>query len=436
MNLNRPENRLHCSHQIYCSHQTPRFIPQTDHPATHSFPTGARMAIRHRSSQTQLCSLPRPAQFAFRCVAIVIAGLACTSTTRAQDLPSPRAVTEIWMSGDDLAVTKRILQGREAARQSYDEVARSMVSIAESRHLERDHQTADWLCRWARQLTNGRIGSKVRVLDGHSESGTLAASMSPPNPFQNQPVRATETDNQRGLAIEWPISAFTIEPPLTDERQVVDFTVAESQQNQPSDRLEVVLEQETNRQDSTTEIKAGHEAAPESLIGVGKVDTPTTAEPTPAVLPSPDFLVPPAQQPLGDMGRRVALLPATANDDSDDRLASQPPSEVADERTTLALRCFAAGVACCFVLHAFLLLTPIRLLDSRRRAPASQVPDDTSADTIRPTEPVAAVRREPLAHSSRLATRDLAKPDDGSSSMVEQFYNSNVELFERLAKAG
>ncbi|MFV1967831.1 MAG: hypothetical protein ACC628_20565 [Pirellulaceae bacterium] len=47
-------------------------------------------------------------------------------------------ITEIWMGGGGLVLTRRIPQDRRLIRDSDDEVARSMLDIAQQRYREGD----------------------------------------------------------------------------------------------------------------------------------------------------------------------------------------------------------------------------------------------------------------------------------------------------------
>ena len=123
------------------------------------------------------------------CAHVITAGLLTQpSTALGQGERANTVTTEIWMRGG-LELTRRVPQDGRSFRESNDNVARTMVEIAQQRRLEGDNETAIWLIQWARQLTNGRKGSnrfaEIRQNDVASKDGENAVAGRKASTFAN-----------------------------------------------------------------------------------------------------------------------------------------------------------------------------------------------------------------------------------------------------------
>ncbi len=325
----------------------------------------------------------------------------------------PAVVTEIWMVGEDLALTRRIPQDHQSALHSYEEVARSMVNIAESRFQDRDEQTAEWLHQWAQVLTDGRIGSSPRTARrDHQPDHLPVPAMTQTEPPQDESLAPSIPDfAPDGLAIEWPISAFNNQP-TPDVTQNIDYESELLHNRQsPDDRPALVPELEPKSSPAATSV---HSSAPPSSL--------------------PELAVNQREEPMDVAGRQVALLPAHVNQGFADPRPPAVPAALTERTTLLALSCFAAGVVCCFVLHALLLLTPVRLTVSRPTESPVRTLDHSPAQASRARETVEPARRESSLNSAEPPVRDIAPAQDKASSIIEDFYSSNLELFAKLAQ--
>ncbi|MCH7728905.1 MAG: hypothetical protein IH991_20825, partial [Planctomycetes bacterium] len=94
-------------------------------------------------------------------VALAIAlGSICASASGQVEYQAGRT-TEIWITGEDVAVTRRVPHGHQRSDSSQnDEFAKSMMQTAYRSYAAGDVDAANWLAQWARRLTNGRVGSK------------------------------------------------------------------------------------------------------------------------------------------------------------------------------------------------------------------------------------------------------------------------------------
>lgn len=299
------------------------------------------------------------------------------------------------MSGEDLAVTRHIPQDRRSARHSYDEVARSMVNIAESRYQDHDEATAEWLHQWAQVLTDGRIGNGPRAA---RRDQYLAPTI---------PDLAVD-----GLAIEWPISAFT-DNSTPDKTRHIDYN---------------------------SELLASGHSADNGRAGVSEYVTrsePITTSETSSThsVSLPALAVNQCEEPPDITGRQVALVSAEMNQGFAGPRSHAVPVALTESPKLLALSCFAAGVVCCFVLHALLLLTPLRLTVRRPEVSPSQTPELAPARAARTHEAIEPARRESSFRQAGPQAREIAPPRDKASSIVEEFYSSNIELFAKFAQS-
>lgn len=348
---------------------------------------------------------------------------------------SHTVVTEIWMSGEDLAVTRRIPQDRRSAQHSYNDVARSMVNIAESRYRDRDEETAEWLHQWARKLTDGRIGNKPRAASRQQQAHEVTVpTMTQPEVLENEYFAPSALDfDSTELAIEWPISAFT-EKSTPDETQSIAHESELLRELQlRDDRLELVSQQETKGEQSADGEPGRSETRFDAYVGTVAV-THANSDTQPSR--RSELVVPPQEKLMDGGSRQVALVPTNMQQGLANHLPRDVPTAPAEKLTMLALSCFAAGVVCCFVLHTLLLLTPVRLTDCRRVAPPSQTLDSSLAQVTLTRESLAPARAVAFSTRPHTPARDLSQQRDKAGSMVEEFYNSNIAIFESFAQLG
>jgi hypothetical protein len=335
------------------------------------------------------------------------------------------------MSGDDLAVTRRIPQDRRSIQESYDEVARSMVNLAEDRYHERDDETAEWLLQWAHTLTEGRVGDKVRPEASQNAAGIHSAAVTPPaGTMERVPLTLQTEDYSRGLTIEWPIASFSSTPPAAfDTPPRMDEGVQASSESQPPDELVEAFQEQQPQGEAP--VNGVRQTSSESFDSLDDHSLATRGGSTPHFFPVSELVrYQPVPRPAGT---EVALHTASIDAAANQPVASVSPGVWRSDTTLVALGCFAGGVVCCFVLHACLLLTPVRLTIRRAdeavpRTPGSlpepAPPERPAVDTERPA---------PRVGNSNTPLRAAQSEDDGNA-MIEQFYSSNVELFEQFAQ--
>ncbi len=363
---------------------------------------------------------------------VSIGMLGLVTVAQGQSEISRQMMTEIWMSGEDLAVTRRIPQDRRVAQRSYDEVARSMVIIAELRYQDRDEETAEWLHQWALELTGGRIGDKHLAAPRDQQSQEFAVqSMTQSEMLGDEGIMPLLPDvDPYGFAIEWPISAFTDEPTRHETQPIADESELLSDRWRPDDREELASHQGTDDEQAADGVATHEETRPEAYeSGVAAAHADSFARSSRLS----NLVVDPRENSMDNARRQVASVPRNMQQDFARQLHYAAPAVPTENPMTLALTCFAAGVVCCFVLHTLLLLTPVRLKVCRPNASPSGTSDKSLVPvtpTGRQSEPV---RAEGFSSRPQTQTPKLSQQQDEVSSMVEEFYNSNVELFERFA---
>jgi len=157
-----------------------------------------------------------------------------------------------------------------------------------------------------------------------------------------------------GLEIEWPISAFNDKSTPDDARYIDDKSESRRNSQPANDRRELVLKQETNGGQSANELESGEEAQPEAYVNRPAV---TNASSSTQPFPRSELAANHRDDPMDDVGRQVASVLANMNQGFANHLPHAAPAAPNEKPTLLALSCFAAGVARCFVLHTLLLLT-------------------------------------------------------------------------------
>jgi len=411
-------------------------------------------------------------------------------------------VTEIWMSGDDVVMSRRVRRDAESAASTNDATARSMLQMAAARSRAADEKQAEWLVEWARKISNGRIGADYVSFrdDNAAPSEPMSRSSRQPSDLSARSKVMTESQSPLDAAFETSpyMESAPIEPkPLwnSNSRHATDtdtnqHAARQTETDSPSDRwLERTLANPVELQPLERSVKR-HVQGPRNGAGpltelnpdpssANSVATKTTRRGKPlgiATVPQPTTGAaaelarsePPTGatfQPIAggeqrstSFGHQVVPLADMRSDnvpaDADGNVVPQPRrSDQFREPTLVALLSFTSGFLFCAGLVALVALTPRSR--SGRVVPESPVPvvPHTNADLATKSvqrenagRPAAAPRIVPI--QARAAERrsqevpdnkvpDNKVPDnkapDQAASMVEDFFNSNVELLKRCA---
>ena len=363
----------------------------------------------------------------FGCTHVLTAGLLTQPTTAlGQGERADAVMTEIWMGSGGLVLTRQIPQERRSVRGSDEDIARTMVEIAQQRYLEGDQATAIWLAQWARQLTSGRIGSNgfagFRQHDVDSKVGEVSAA-------DDLPLNRLE---DRLVLLPGPLEFHPSGPPASKiavRPDVIGQPTSPADRGVPQVKVEAALPGGARRPDllsssnSFLRSSAPGEQDQQHENQQHQLDQQNDGE----------FVTAPGKrvQMIDGIGRQVAVVvPESSYISLVSPVDRQSPAESTLEPITIATISFASGTVFCAVLCTLLLLVPVRLTIQRRAE--SQLP---AHDTTLPAEPPAKTAPATTVTRSSHANKPVFKTvgeQDQAKSVVKEFYYHNVALLKQL----
>ena len=355
-------------------------------------------------------------------VALVIAlGSICASASGQVEYQSGRT-TEIWITGEDVAVTRRLPQGHQRADLSdNDEFAKSMMQTAYQSYAAGDVDAANWLAQWARRLTNGRVGSKEFA---HPASPSAAIPLEDAaDGVDRKPIGIitfSEVKTPAGLEIQPPDPPILIPVNVqsagqTEQRNVrVNVPLASVQEmNVPLASVQKqdsppVPNSETRIANPPTEeprAPAGHVAIVEDTISASAASTHAK-----------------------DRQVAVAGSTETSPDNTQHTSYTLPP---VTNSVPIILASFASGVALCLVLCLVLFKMPVRLRIEHANGPRrmDELPTDPPAN--RSLGETAPRRRTARPGADTAMDREVENSHKQKSSIIEDVYRMNVELHQQ-----
>ena len=284
--------------------------------------------------------------------------------------------TEIWISGEDVALWRQVPQDRAHVQpDDEDQFARSMLTIAQQRFDEGDEETAKWLVQWAQWLTDGRIGS-VEFVELRSDVS---------EPSDSHIVRAVAEGSVESIPCgetrEARAVPATYAPPATstpDNQSAKDHCGSDVDGQIPIADYEVESESGASPRDLTLETDASSKTASTTSADIVERQVAFAA---------PDRL------PTGGT----------------DSFHDSAPVRSAEESLVVGVVGFAAGAVFCAALCTILCFAPFRLMVDRRTVSPNKVERETPAPIVQPAE----IR-------------------DNNNWIVEEFYNQNVELYGQM----
>ena len=318
------------------------------------------------------------AQMLLACALFLIAAtrFSAPAIVFGQDVRPQETNTEIWISGEDVALWRHVPKDREQVHpDDEDEFARSLLTVAQQRFDEGDEKTAKWLVHWAQWLTDGRIGT-VEFVELRPDVSEPSDSHIVPA-FVEANVESTPSGDTREAgalpATEAPLATST---PNSQSARDHDETDVVGQI--PDTKYQVEAESDASPRDLTLETDASSKTA--------------------------------SAAPADIVGRQVALaaqdrLPTGGTDSFHD----SAPVRSAEESLVVGVVGFAAGAVFCAALCTILCFAPFRLMVDRRTVSPNKVERETPAPIVQPAE----IR-------------------DNNNWIVEEFYNQNVELYGQM----
>jgi len=320
------------------------------------------------------------AQTLLACVPILIAAtrFSAPAIVFGQDTRPHETKTEIWISGEDVALWRHVPRDRELVHpDDEDQFARSLLTVAQQRFDEGDEETAKWLVHWAQWLTDGRIGTVEFVELRPDVSEQSDSHIMPAVAERNIESTTSGETREAGALPATEAPSATSTPGNQDAEKHHDPDVVGQI---PDTKYQVEAESPASPRDLTLETDASSK----------------TASATPADI----------------VGRQVALaapdrLPTGGTDSFHDSAPVRP----AEESLVVAVVGFAAGAVFCAALCTILCFAPFRLMVDRRTVSPSSVECETPVPTVQPAE----IR-------------------DNNNWIVEEFYNQNVELYGQMAQ--
>jgi len=316
---------------------------------------------------------------------IAIALSATSAIALGQGVRPHGMMTEIWMSGTGLELSRRVPQDRRLIHpDDNDQFAKSMLRLSQQHLDQGDQETAQWLIRCAHDLTNGRIGPEwsADILQSDFDSGT-GARVAPVTAFAN-PVRD---------GVVWPPLHAEAFPPVSPAPIPVDESKAEGL----AEPLVHVLPFQDSNGESRRKDEAPAETPVQEQLGSSLVLSAHHTEIDSATVPA---VTENSVKSFSSDEVRLSRISAT-------------PGESTAGLIIVAVISFAAGAVFCVSLCAMLRLVPSRSTSTRRVEMPSQVERRTPERAIQ-----------------------TAETQDSSNWVVEEFYNKNVELYGQLAQTG
>jgi hypothetical protein len=348
---------------------------------------------------------------------------------------APAMTTEIWMSSGDVALCRRSRANYPQADADNEQFARSMLTVAEKHLAHGDKATAKWLTEWAQRLTNDRANAEDWTATRRDAAGldigvaVASRTVRPLSSSDPTDLPAKTSDDQTGrpsLAFvpstsPWRRSRETAHPvtPVTSPRD-----------SHPEDRDEASATEILSTEGARPAItKSDRPAADKSRIagvelpnsGVevqvasraclcGRVSVrdagPPRSETAFSIDDAERLVAAAARNPTaGDPGGPFYREPPVQSDGK--------PVQSDGKPITLAVISFAAGIVSCAAVCIALCFVPFRSRLGRRANPTMGTASEARA----------------------CQTPGRAKQEVGSR-IVEEFFDSNVELYRELAKTG
>ncbi len=331
------------------------------------------------------------------------------------------------MSGGDVALYRRSRANRPSANADNEQFARSMLQVAETHLAHGDQATAKWLTEWAQRLANDQVDAEHRTRIGgdvaEGSAGVAAASGAVrPSLFSrapHSPAKVAGDDmGHSSLAFvpnTWSSrrsreGTFPINPVAgcrdghSEVRGDISATeIPTGAANQPT---------ESTRRPRTPDEPPGDDEDDRHTGASLQIASGTcTCDPTSGRIEQP----PRSETALtiDDAERLVAAVARNGTaGDPDGRFYREPPVHSGGRPVTLDVISFAAGIVSCAAVCIALCFLP-RRATGRKAAP-----------------PV------PTATEVRATARPIRNEQDVGSQIIEEFFDSNVELYRELAKTG
>ena len=320
------------------------------------------------------------AQMLLACVPILIAAtrFSAPAIVFGQDVRPLETKTEIWISGEDVALWRHVPKDRELVHpDDEDQFARSLLTVAQQRFDEGDEETAKWLVHWAQWLTDGRIGT-VEFVELRSNVSEQPDSYIVPAVAEDNIESTTFGETREAGAL--PTTETPLATSAPDNQSAKDHGETDVDGQIPKAEYQGESESRAGPRDLTLETDASSK----------------TASTTPADI----------------VGRQVPLAaPDRLATGGADSFHGSSADRSTEESFVVGVVGFAAGAVFCAALCTILCFAPFRSEVDRRTVSPSRVECETPAPTVQPAE----IR-------------------DNNNWIVEEFYNQNDELYGQMAQ--
>lgn len=343
------------------------------------------------------------------------------------------------MSGDDVAFFRRLCDRRSSASDDDEAIARSMMQAAEQHFANGDPATAKWLAAWAERLGHEPVdwgdraggGDDAAKLNSGVTVASRAAAHAPSFDQDSLPAIALDDTQRPSLAFvptnlpaerTW-AAAAPVRPvtspgaaPLEarDEHPVTgdDERSTESPSAPRTENSDAAGDHVGANESQADESRAHAAASPTAEVDIPVASTASVYER--ATVPVVEAPRSESTFSIDDAERLVAAAARTrAAADWESPIYREPPEPSAGPPITIAVVSFAAGIVSCAAVCIAWCFLPLRSGGVRRAQP-------TTTNTDRDRLPDVPRRHDP----------------DAGSRIIEEFFDSNVELYQELAQTG